>query len=786
MVLVDDDNHHYARNDFGMFNMLRSPVWIFDIDQKAMYWANRSALYIWNATSLEELLSRDFASDMSDAAWSFLLDTKRKLLLNQVVSEQWTFYPRGLGATTLDINCSAVRIEDGRIAMLLEAEIIGNKRDMTESAVRSIEILKHLPIAVSQFTQEGRLIYQNPQAYHLFGAVSSSSNRREPSSSNADHDPSNSAATSSSDTASQSNTLSEQMPTETSESIILKPDEDENVLLQRFVDLDLGQSALQQIQNGTDFSAEALLYTHPPEPLSSSDRVDVDLPRWFNVLLRRARDPVTSEFVILYIARDIEDIVRARKETTKAALKSEFLDVMAHEIRTPMHQIVGHVDLLEDSVLNKEQLESVQQIQSSSSLLMSIINDLLDCSKLEYGQVQIENVTFALDSVVNGCVASSRPQAQKKNITLTCNIASSCAPYLIADPNRLRQILNNLLSNAVKFTEAGSVSLTVAPCEADSTASLVESASAASQHPNDTTPRQRLRFSVTDTGIGIDAKEQKVIFERYRQANSSVARQFGGTGLGLPICKGLVELMHGTIGLHSEMGRGTTFFFEIPFVVAHPSIKNATKRTAVSDPQVAPQKPPVPSSSAMEVLVVEDNKVNQKVVKSMLQRFGHVVTIAENGQVALNELNQKQFHLILMDIQMPVMDGIECTKYIRNVLHLSKEQMPIVGLTAGFQLSEQSFYENEVGMNSCLGKPLPMDALKNTLACYQPSPPPPKDTRVVNNNTTTAMVETLPIAPKHVLDAETHASISLIPPIDYSAYQIKSLDLTSPKKKQCS
>ena len=725
MVLVEDDQQHYCRNDFGMFDLLRAPVWIFDIDQKAMYWANRSALYIWNATSLEELLSRDFASDMSDAAWSFLLDTKAKLLRNQVVSEQWTFYPRGLGATTLDIHCSAIRIDtDGRIAMLIEAEIIGN--------------------------------YQIPQAYHVFGSTRSSS----------------SSASALELTTTTTATKVEVTLPKTPDALktAVRSQEDENILLQRFVDIELGQSALQQIQNGADFSAEAQLYT---QALAASNP-----PRWFNVLLRRARDPVTSEFVILYIARDIEDIVRARKETTKAALKSEFLDVMAHEIRTPLHQIVGHVDLLEDSVLNKEQLESVQQIQSSSSLLMSIINDLLDCSKLEYGQVQIENVTFALDSVVHGCVASLRPQAQKKGIHLSCHIHASCPPHLISDPNRLRQILNNLLSNAVKFTETGSVTLSVAPA-ADAQGNLESSSRNNCGNQKTGSECMRLRFSVTDTGIGMDATEQKVIFERYRQANSSVARHFGGTGLGLPICKGLVDLMHGTIGLTSESGRGSTFFFEIPFAVAKLTAnKNIPTPPTTPGAMVAPQKES-PGASSMEVLVVEDNKVNQKVVRSMLQRFGHTVTIAENGQVALKELNQKQFHLILMDIQMPVMDGIECTKYIRNVLHLSKEQMPIVGLTAGFQLSEQSFYENEVGMNSCLGKPLPMDALKNTLACYQPALLPPKDV-----HTDLMDVVDSPPLTKHVLDAPN--TISLIPPIDCSTFQIKNLDLSSPTKKQCS
>ena len=677
MVLIRDDIHHYGRNDLAMFNMLRSPVWVFDIDEQAMYWANTPALRVWNAASLEELLRRDFRSDMSDASLSILLDWKTKLMRNECVNEQWTLYPQG-HPTTLDIFCSAIRIENGRIAMLVEAEIVDLKRVVDDSTVRRFEILKHLPIAVSQFTVDGTLIYQNPQALQLFGSSSYKEDKND----------------------ADNNENAEVQGTDS---------DNQNILLQRFVQAELGRTAIEKAREGTDFSAEVQLYTRP---LTESNR-NICVPlssqpqRWFNVLLRRTRDPITSEFVILCIARDISDIVRARQQSTQAAMKSEFLDVMAHEIRTPLHQIVGHVDLLENSVLNEEQLESIQQVQSSSSMLMSIINDLLDCSKLEHGQIQLENVPFALEGLINGCIASIKPQAQKKGLTVSHNIHPSCAPHLSSDQNRLRQVLDNLLSNAVKFTEKGSVTLSVAPCLKTDTVSSLS---------NDCTKEQWLRFDITDTGIGIEAHEQDAVFERYRQANSSVARRFGGTGLGLPICKGFVELMKGTIRLNSVVGRGTTFSFELPFqVVAQPK----------DDRCLSPKLQPilkVPLAASLKVLVVEDNKVNQKVVRAMLTRLGHTVTIAENGQVALKELHQSQnsFHVVLMDIQMPVMDGIECAKYIRTVLQIGKEELPIVGLTAGLQRSEKEFYENEVGMNACLGKPLPLEALRNALTPFRP------------------------------------------------------------------
>jgi signal transduction histidine kinase/CheY-like chemotaxis protein len=694
MVLIDDDDHHYSRHDLSMFNMLRSPVWVFDIDMKAMYWANTAALHVWNAASLEELLMRDFATDMSAASYSIMLDMKKKLVRNDYVHEKWTLYPQGV-PTTLDICCSAIRITNGRIAGLVEAEVVDQKRVVDDSTVRRFEILKHLPLAVSQFTLNGALIYQNPEALQLFGSMSYS--------------------TGSDDAVNNEPPKIVDHRFETIATNFLEATAtQQNLILQRFVDVEVGRSAIKSVREGIDFSAEAQLFTTPltdkDNRFCTIDSAAIE-KRWFNVLLRRTRDPISSEYVILCIARDISDIVCARQQMTRAAMKSEFLDVMAHEIRTPLHQIIGHVDLLENSALNEEQLQSVQQVQSSSSMLMSIINDLLDCSKLEYGQVQIENVTFDLERLVHGCIAFILPQAQQKGIVVSFNIHSSCPPYLISDPNRLRQILTNLLSNAVKFTVKGSVTLTVNPC---STVVIL-----GKRRTSDAPNEQWLRFDVTDTGIGIDEKEQDAVFERYRQANSSVARRFGGTGLGLPISKGFVELMNGTMGLSSVVGKGTTFYFELPFQVVE-----VPKADRHFSPNPQPVFAKVPLEASLKILVVEDNKVNQKVVQSMLTRLGHSVTIAENGQVALNELHQDHnlFHLVLMDIQMPVMDGIECTKYIRNVMHIGKDQLPIVGLTAGLQRCEKAFYENEVGMNACLGKPLPLEALRNTLsALYIPS-----------------------------------------------------------------
>jgi signal transduction histidine kinase/ActR/RegA family two-component response regulator len=657
-------------------NMLRHPVWIFDIDSMSMYWANLSALVVWNAATLDELLQRDFISDMSDTTKAWVKDFKaNQLIKNGYKTEKWTFYPKGIGALTLDVTFSAVRVDNGRIAILLESETIEQQDTIDKITARSVEILKHLPIAVSQFSMDGNLMYQNPHASKSFG----------------------------------SSLLDDEDTPEKDENISINVTNGNNgnVLLRRFVDVELGKTALLKIQSDDIFNAETQQYTLSDN--EDQQQQPMDSSRWFNVGLRRARDPVTSDFVILYTARDISDIVKARNDSAQAANKSDFLDVMGHEIRTPLHQIVGFVDLLVDSTLDDEQAYSVEQIKSSCLLLISIINDMLDCSKLEYGHLQIENLSFDLDRLVKGCIASIGPQTQSKGITVSYNIDPKCPSHVVTDPNRLRQILQNLLSNAVKFTNIGSISVTIQSKSKQSTINV--------QNDLVDTVKQWLRFEVTDTGVGIDPNEQKIIFERYKQANASVARNFGGTGLGLPICKGLVELLGGTIELQSEVGTGTTVIFEIPISVLsdfHDSNVNISHDKDDVTPMSLQNE-----LVSLNILIVEDNIVNQKLMSTMLQRMGHTVTLAENGEKALDEIMRQQFHIIFMDIQMPVMDGIECTRKIRNDLQFSKEQLPIIGLTAGFKNSDRDFYENEVGMNDCLGKPLPMEKLKQAISFYQ-------------------------------------------------------------------
>jgi CheY-like chemotaxis protein len=331
--------------------------------------------------------------------------------------------------------------------------------------------------------------------------------------------------------------------------------------------------------------------------------------------------------------------------------------------------------------MDSEMKEQVHLVELSATTLMGITNDLLDYSKLESGNLQLERACFEFPGFIEGCVTSVRHDAEEKRLHISSSVAKDTPLQILGDPNRLRRILYNLLENAIKFTQAsGQVCLTVSVAD------------------------ERLRFEISDTGTGVTVADQATIFEKYRVGHASAARNYVGTGLGLAICRGLVEAMGGMIGLRSEIGKGSTFYFEIPLQL--PSKESLSSEEA-SDPVFDEEKP-------LKILVAEDNKINQKVVRAMLQRIGHSVTIAENGQVAVDELKQKRFDLVLMDRMMPIMDGIQATLAIRS-MGLSKSELPIVGLTASFQHSELQFYL-ENGMNDCLGKPVKLASLKRVIA----------------------------------------------------------------------
>ena len=608
-----------------------------------MFWSNYAGLEIWNAKTLEELQDRNFDHDMSESNRRRMHDVMTRLNRGEIVKELWTCYPSGLGACTLAMTISPIRIDGGRIASLVEAEV-PDSGEIDQLSTRGLEMLRHLPLAVCKFDMQGNLVYQNPEASSVFG---------------------------------------------TPESV------DRGSFLARFVDREVGRTMLEKVQAGNDYNVEAEHYTKHG-------------PKWFNVSVRKSRDPVTADSIILYSARDISEVRQARKDSTEANLKSEFMAVMAHEIRTPLHQIIGYADLLELTQLSNDQLEHVKMIQNSTGLLMAIINDLLDYSKLEDGKLQLERICFDPKGVFNGCVAAFEKEAEEKGLALHGQLSDDLPAQLIGDPNRIRQILLNLLQNAFKFTETGSITIAV------------------NQVKNETIDdsHMRLRCEVIDTGIGIDQSRQAIVFEKYQQAHVSVARNYGGTGLGLAICKSLSENMGGSIMLHSELGKGTTVIVEIPFELP-PSEKVRVKAAFIEESPYLESFKRVKteaSSSSTEgnaeilgrrILVAEDNKVSQKLVRSMLQRMGYIVTIADNGQIAVDELGKADFDLVLMDVQMPVMDGIVATKQIRS-LGSSKANIPVIGLTASYQHSNLQYYLDS-GMNNCLGKPVRLNILKRAI-----------------------------------------------------------------------
>jgi two-component system, sensor histidine kinase len=325
---------------------------------------------------------------------------------------------------------------------------------------------------------------------------------------------------------------------------------------------------------------------------------------------------------------------RARAEKLGRA-KSDFLAMMSHEIRTPMNGVLGMVALLLDGPLVAEQHERAVMIRDSSRALLTVLDDVLDLSKLEAGHLNIAPKPFRLSEFVGQVVEIMRPRALEKGIGLAYDLAPDLPDYINGDSSRLRQVLLNLVGNAVKFTELGSVRVTIRAVTAPDLAPC-------------------LRFQVTDTGIGVSAEAQAALFNDFVQADSSISRRFGGTGLGLAISKRLVEdLMKGRIGMHSQDGVGSTFWFEIPLEPALPA-----------DMQVDAEAAPPPPTRSLRILVAEDNIINQKVATGLLQRH-HQVTLAVNGAKAVAAMQNDTFDVILMDMQMPEMDGLAATRAIR-------------------------------------------------------------------------------------------------------------------------
>ncbi|WP_269533376.1 PAS domain-containing hybrid sensor histidine kinase/response regulator [Chitinimonas sp. BJYL2] len=740
-----------AWSNLAAYAWLPAPTWVYQPDRHCIRWANEAALALWLADDLEELCSRDLSA-LSPAVAMRLDDLVRRIERDGVTRADWTLYPRGQ-PVQVGLTAVAITLPEGGLGLCFQA-VPHAQQTIDAATLRGVEAVLHFSLAVVMFDLEGRVLMRNPAAARVFPQLA----REEIADFASLFDSPEVAAQvwqrardQGLDQAERqfsgaqgrrwhAYTLHRVIDPVSGEMAMLFAAQDvtERVLSEQKFRVLFEQSATamllfdpatMRVVDCNRASAQALrlasrrqLIESPPERFyprlqpdgrESLPQADEAVARalktgWhrFEWLLIRAdqsellvevtlspvqlddRQLLLAMWYDLSLRRLIERQLLEAKQVAEMAsrTKSQFLANMSHEIRTPLNAIIGATGLLLDSERDEARLRWLNMIKFSSQGLIELVGDILDFSRVEAGKLSVESRPFDLRALVARTSELLRFSAEQKQLTLQLGMDASLPRWVYGDESRLRQVLINLLGNAIKFTEQGRVSLHLGVL---------------SSLPD----RVEVEVVVSDTGIGIEAEQIQHIFEPFAQADDSVSRRYGGSGLGLTISQRLIEAMGGQLGVQSTPGVGSEFRFSLPLLLAE-------SQDEVADAQATPDR-------ALRILLAEDNALNQELACALLTRDGHEVVVANHGGEAVDLYSLGEFDLILMDIQMPGMDGLTATRIIRALE--GERRVPIVAMTANAQPEDREASLG-AGMDDFLTKPISDAKLRDLLTRLAASP----------------------------------------------------------------